>query len=284
MPSQAFGGSWTEDKLSRLRKYLAAYATALKGQPFDRLYIDAFAGTGYRQAKTDDDQPHLGLDNIQVFMAGSAQIALEVEPAFQRYIFIEKSRTKIDELRRLSTKFPGRHVDFENRDANAAICDLCSKTNWRRNRAVVFLDPYGAQVEWRTIEAIAATKAIDLWYLFPAGACGRLLPREGGVPAKWEVTLDRLLGLEDWREAFFTRRAASDLFTGPAEDLVRDFDIAKCEEYFRKRLQSAFAGVADRALPLRNSRNVCMYLLFFACGNPRAKDLALRIANHILMQ
>jgi hypothetical protein len=47
-------------------------------------------------------------------------------------------------------------------------------------------------------------------------------------------------------------------------------------------LETIFAGVADRALPLSNSRGVCMYMLFFACGNPRGKDVALRIANHIL--
>jgi hypothetical protein len=34
---------------------------------------------------------------------------------------------------------------------------------------VLFLDPYGMQVDWTTIEAIARTKAIDLRVLFPLG-------------------------------------------------------------------------------------------------------------------
>ena len=41
-----FGGSWTEDKLNRLSRYLRAYTTALKKQRFRLLYVDAFAGTG----------------------------------------------------------------------------------------------------------------------------------------------------------------------------------------------------------------------------------------------
>jgi three-Cys-motif partner protein len=48
---QLFGGSWTEKKLEILKKYLDAYNTALKNQPFKRVYIDAFAGTGYRQQR-----------------------------------------------------------------------------------------------------------------------------------------------------------------------------------------------------------------------------------------
>lgn len=49
----AFGGDWTDTKLAVLRNYLSAYTTALKDKPrpnfrFQKVYIDAFAGTGYR--------------------------------------------------------------------------------------------------------------------------------------------------------------------------------------------------------------------------------------------
>ena len=40
------GGKWTIDKLDILERYLDAYTTALKNQPFKLMYIDAFAGTG----------------------------------------------------------------------------------------------------------------------------------------------------------------------------------------------------------------------------------------------
>ena len=39
-----FGGSWTDEKLERVRKYLAAYVIALKRKSFELHYVDAFAG------------------------------------------------------------------------------------------------------------------------------------------------------------------------------------------------------------------------------------------------
>ncbi len=40
-----------------------------------------------------------------------------------------------------------------------ALQAFCAKRNWKKCRAVVFLDPFGNQVEWKTIEAIARTKS-----------------------------------------------------------------------------------------------------------------------------
>jgi hypothetical protein len=49
------GGDWTDAKLDVLARYLKSYTTALEGkptpeQPFRKAYIDAFAGTGTREA------------------------------------------------------------------------------------------------------------------------------------------------------------------------------------------------------------------------------------------
>jgi three-Cys-motif partner protein len=47
-----FGGNWTEEKLECLKKYLSAYTTIFTKNPkarhFQTIYVDAFAGTGYR--------------------------------------------------------------------------------------------------------------------------------------------------------------------------------------------------------------------------------------------
>ncbi len=50
-----FGGSWTKEKLDILQRYLNAYTTALKNQPFRLWYIDAFAGTGDVQLRASED-------------------------------------------------------------------------------------------------------------------------------------------------------------------------------------------------------------------------------------
>ena len=62
----------------------------------------------------------------------------------------------------LTTEFPARAVSIEVRagDANTAIRDLCKAWDKRGTRGVLFLDPFGMQVEWSTIEAIAAIAAM----------------------------------------------------------------------------------------------------------------------------
>ena len=45
-----FGCNWTEIKLDIFEKYLSAYTIALNKQPFDKIYIDAFTGSGAYKA------------------------------------------------------------------------------------------------------------------------------------------------------------------------------------------------------------------------------------------
>lgn len=60
-----FGGQWTDDKLVILGKYLKAYRTIFSKNQYARryttLFIDAFAGTGYRAAPQDPQTPRLPL-------------------------------------------------------------------------------------------------------------------------------------------------------------------------------------------------------------------------------
>ena len=164
-----FGGPWTQRKLGVVREYLRLYATALKNQSFERIYIDAFAGTGDRTDKRHDSLPLLDLPEFDAVAKGSARLALEVEPAFHHYILIERATRRASELEALKAEFPNLKIEIVNADGNEAIAAVCSATNWRRTRGVVFLDPYGLQVTWATLVAIAATKALDVWVLFPSG-------------------------------------------------------------------------------------------------------------------
>ena len=64
-----FGGDWTDQKLSVLRKYLDAYTTALSRLDFRTVYIDAFAGAGAREVEDAEGKR---------FIEGSAAVALNV--------------------------------------------------------------------------------------------------------------------------------------------------------------------------------------------------------------
>jgi three-Cys-motif partner protein len=288
-PTQQFGGDWTAAKLERVRKYLVAYATIMRRQQFRFAYIDAFAGTGYNTAKTKKEEgmlplPELGEEEATQFIDGSARIALKVEPRFTKYIFIEKDPKRFTELNKLKQEFPNLASDIVliNADSNAYLRDICENRRWDKNRAVLFLDPFGMQVTWDTMKAIAKTKAIDLWILFPLGiGVNRLLGRDAQISEGWQRRLDDFFGTPDWREAFYETKAERSLFGLEAKtEKVADFDgIAR---FFVKRLENIFAGVAKNPLALHNSANTPLYLLCFAASNGRGAKTAVKIAQDIL--
>jgi three-Cys-motif partner protein len=92
LPFEPFGGGWTEEKLQRVRKYLAAYATIMNKQKFRFAYVDAFAGTGYRNVEQHESPfakifPEIFEQESQQFLDGSARIALQVRPPFRQIHF-----------------------------------------------------------------------------------------------------------------------------------------------------------------------------------------------------
>lgn len=285
-----FGGDWTNRKLEIVAGYLSAYTTALKKQPFETIYMDAFAGTGYRTPSLDNDPdtsteslfPDLAAEEPQQLLAGSARRALLTTPAFSRYVFIERNSTYRAELEELTREFPALsdRILIVGGDANIELRELC-KGSWRDRRAVLFLDPYGMQVEWATIEAVAATRAIDLWLLFPLGiGVNRLLTRNAQIPQAWRHRLDLMLGRTDWFEKFYSVVTDQTLF-GEEQRIVKA-STSTIGAYFLDRLRELFAGVLEEPAVLCNSTNSPLYLLCFAVGNEAGKPIALKIAHHLV--
>lgn len=256
---QLFGGDWTTEKLERVRKYLEAYLTALKKQRFRLVYIDAFAGTGYRTLQRSGSTtellfPELAGPESERFMNGSARNALEIQPGFDEYIFIEKDQARCVELERLKEEYPMYRdsIRVVNAEANSYLLRLCREMDWIRKgvRAVLFLDPFGMQVEWDTIKAIAETSAIDLWVLFPLGiGPNRLLKRDGNIDAVLRRRLDTFFGTRDWYDVFYETYTVEGLFGQETQTRkVGTFDTIA--QYLVERLRTVFPGVADNPLPL----------------------------------
>ena len=149
-------------------------------------------------------------------------------------------------------------------------------------KAVLFLDPCGMQVDWEPVEAMAHTRAIDTWILFPLGvAVNRLLTRDGEMPASWRSRLDRLFGSADWYNAFYKEEVTSDLF-GEVRRTRKLGTFKSISEYYNDRLRTVFAKVADNPRRLCNSKENPLFLLCFAAANPKGAEIAIRIAQHIL--
>ncbi len=286
-----FGGAWTQKKLDALKKYLQAYTTIFKKNPrraqFYRIsYVDAFAGTGTLR------RPELGglaefLPELKEyekgFRKGSVRRALEVDPPFDKYVFVEKDAKKCSELEAMAADFPGRSVSVLNEDANVALLKWCEGLDTEHGRAVVFLDPFGACVEWRTISALGQTHAVDLWILFPYSAINRMLVNDRRPPEAWADRLTSVFGTAEWESAFYSKDAFRSLLdsTQPAETIHKSANHRVITDFFVKRLLQEFVAVSD-PLPMHNSNGSLLFLLFFAAGNSYSATTGLRIANDII--
>ncbi len=285
----SFGNVSTDLKLSLVEAYLNAFTTALRPK-FDELwYIDAFAGAGHRtvkyKAREADFLGPAEAERIEQ-RRGSARIALEVDPAFDRVVFIEKKRAHCHALEQLKLAYSAdRRIEVVRADANAAIRDeLASRSSWAGVRAVMFLDPYGMAVDWETLELIRQTEAIDIWYLVSLSGLFRQAAHDPTkVTPKKRAALTRMLGTDEWETEWYQRDTRPDIFGELDEIHQRKADVDAIEKFVTKRLTSLFPKV----LPPRrlySDRNVPQFALFLAISNPapRAIGLATRIGNHIL--
>lgn len=272
-----FGGRWTEAKLSALTAYLGSYTQALKNKPFTLHYVDAFAGSGTFVTTGDVAKTE---------RRGSASIALDF-PGFHRYTFIEKSAKRCRSLRSFIDSAGCRNASVFEGDANSHLVRLCRETNWRNSRAVLFLDPYGMQVEWSTLQEVARTRAIDVWYLFPLSAVTRQLARsEHKLDADKRRSLTKVLGTEEWQQDFYDQDPCPDLFGNTIVE--RHASSRAIADWSTGRLKTLFPIVEGPAL-LRKSAigrpgsGPPLFALYFLMANPGASAarLAKRIAGGV---
>jgi three-Cys-motif partner protein len=285
-----FGGSWTQRKLAVLKKYLQAYTTIFNSNAPARFYtisyVDAFAGTGSLQRPGPAGFitlfPELKkLD--EEFRKGSVRRALEVEPPFHKYVFTERDSAKCQELRDMSDEFPSRSVEIVNNDANEALLQWCRNLDAKRERAVVFLDPFGASVKWEAIMALACTRAVDLWVLFPYSAINRMLVRDRKPPEAWSQRLTAVFGTDEWEAKFYSTTSFQSLlaFNETVQSVHKSADHRVITEFYVQRLKEEFEAVS-RPFPLHNSNGSLLFILFFAAANKHSAKTGLKIANDII--
>ena len=274
MQINAHGGFWTEEKLRIVKEYLEAYTTALRKQMgFKLMYIDAFAGSGMTKLKDGRSIP------------GSALNALEIAHPFDSYVFIEKDQDKVDTLRTLikTRGLDDCSSEFMVEDVNTGIPRLMASTDWNIFRAVAFVDPCATQTDWTTIETIAQTKRVDVWYLFPLSAVTRELPRGGRPDPTWVDNLNRVFGDDQWLGRFYIPNPQMNLLD-IEDDEIRNVNQIELKNYILERLRTVFHFVSDRPRILYNSNNSPLFMLCFAMGNGDEKAIRLgrTLADYIL--
>lgn len=286
MAQEAFGTAGTIVKLDTIADYLQFYTKALSGK-FRLTYVDPFAGTG--EVPLKGSLPLFeGLIEYERVMAGSAKKALSVSPAFDHYLLADIKKANVEALSELKSKYPSiaQKIVISRGEANQIVSDYCAQHDPRYDRAVIFLDPFGNQVRWSTIETVANTKGIDLWYLFPAGlGVARQISDDAKIQKDAEESLNLMFGDRGWFDAATQPSGQMDLLHGALNERVKMTATAEAiTKYMIAKMKPIFPGIVlDEWLPLGKNGGH-WYSLIFACSNDSraAKDLARRVASGIM--
>lgn len=281
-------GPWARDKLECLEKYLNAYTRILRKRDWCRgyFYVDAFAGPGraeLRKAGTtisaarllfDISSFYAGDEEEVSYIDGSPRVALEIEHPFTRYIFIENNQTRAAQLQRLQNLYAGhRDIRVIPENASSVLAELVTdpSVDWRSHRAVTFLDPFGMQVPWSSLEGLADTGAIEVFLNFPVGmAIQRQLPRSGEFSEDQRNTLTEYFGSPDWENLLYV--TTTDLF-GKTDTRKVERSGERLAQWYRGRLRNLF-GYASQPHLIRNSRGSHLYYLLFAGPNATGAKIA----------
>lgn len=119
------------------------------------------------------------------FIIGSPVRALNVPNGFHRHYFFDLDETRADTLRKLTEG--RRDVQVRVGDCNPLIQQLSPGLKAWDIRGVAFLDPYGAHLEWATLEALAATETMEVVINFPVAMPSITSSRWQGCVARFGV-------------------------------------------------------------------------------------------------
>jgi three-Cys-motif partner protein len=266
--------NWTSQRVAFLKRYLCAFTTAATKRAHSTAFIDAFAGADYC-AESDGDSrrlagfPVLAEAGPKALLKCSSRAALTTNPAFDGYVFIERSLRRCRVLEALAHEFADRNLQIRRTDVNRELRRI-SHLDWSTRRAVLFVDAYAASLDWDTVVEVSRTKATDIWLLFPVGFAANPAANGSAFPPRWRDCLNQLLQTDEW----FKRLEGSERHA--------DARLTVLSQYLTRRLNSTFANVS-RAGVMRTASGAPLYVLCFASAAPGLEGTAaLELAEQLL--
>lgn len=184
-------GPWAEEKYRIVSFYNRLFSTGMKNVWGCRAYIDLYAGAGYAR-----------INGTSRILRASPLLALAVPDQFDKYIFCEKSKTKLAALKkRVSRDFPGVDVSYILGDCNSKVSEILAQIPpYSRDRKVLsfcFVDPYNIGIHFETITTLSKVFMDFLIVL----ALGMDATRNEDIYRNSEdnYRIEKFLGLKDWR-------------------------------------------------------------------------------------
>ena len=245
-------GYWSEVKLDIIKEYAEAYSVIMNAQLNIQqyLYIDGFAGAGVHISKRTKE-----------YLPGSPLNALNVEPPFKEFHFIDLDGGRADVLRKLCVDYS--NVKVYEGDCNdlllQKIFPLAKYSDYRR--ALCLLDPYGLHLKWEVVFKAGQMKSIEIFLNFPVMDMNmnvfRRKPQK--VDKSQLARMNAFWGDESWRNVAYTKTK------GLFGDMEEKATIEQVVKAYQNRLKevAGFAYVPD-PIPMRNSTGAILYYLFFA--------------------
>lgn len=280
-------GPWVREKLDALSRYLDFYTKVLKNQPWRTLYLDAYAGGGRAVLRTSNRTPSSGAElfsdapsfdtEARELIDGSPRVALGVTYPFDRYILVDSDPDRVAELQALKAEYG------DQRTINVLKATAAEGVQWvtrqpisrKTHRGVAFLDPFGANLDWASVQKLAQTGLFEVVVNFALSmAIQRMLPNSGDLPKAWVDALDVYFGDRTWFDAVYEHRGG--LFGGNSIEKRADYS-ERLLALYRSKLRTAFGHVSTPRL-IRNTRGAPLYYLIWAGPNKKG----LQGADYIL--
>lgn len=256
-------GQWSEIKLTIIQKYAEAYSKVLGYNRnkinFHPVYIDAFAGPGIHKSKITGEK-----------ISGSPLNALQANPGFEEFHFIDIDRDKIEELTKLCTGRKNVHI-YQGDCNEVLVRDIFPKIKYEDfKRALCLLDPYGMQLKWSTIMAASKAKTVELFINFPTEGMNRnvlLRDTEKIIHPNKIKSMTELWGDDSWKRIAYTSAPLLEEIT------VKEDNITIAKAYAKRLKDIAGFEFVTEPKPMMD-RNRVIYYLIFMSHNETAKKIA----------
>ncbi|MEO5996349.1 MAG: three-Cys-motif partner protein TcmP [Chitinophagaceae bacterium] len=268
-----FGGSWTDQKMKIVVDYAKAYLTIMSAQNWAKtIYFDGFAGSGIIKEE----------DGEQMKRGTALQIMDINDPKpFDIYYFVESNEEFKSTLEKhVKDNYPGRKAYVVKGDCNNKLKDLATFLFKNKSyRALVFIDPYGREIQWSSIELLNEL-GVDLWILVATGmGANRLLKIDGDISEVWYKALKTFLGLPraEIDKRFYKRSIVQTLFGDETSVTKQKQSVEKLGDLYAERLGEIFKYVSTPFI-MKNSMNSIMYHFMMATNN----KAGVKIANDVI--
>jgi three-Cys-motif partner protein len=159
-------GIWSIKKLIALDYYIDSYVKILKSKQFKSWkYVDPFSGSGLLRI----DKNHLfpGSALIPLFKIDNfpfhQYILSDIDP-----VYVELLKKRINKIIK-STINQNIKISIQKQDCNSLIQQIFSGTkpvDWKDCSYLVFLDPFGWDIQWKSMERILNSGPVDLVFTF----------------------------------------------------------------------------------------------------------------------